>query len=249
MIKFDNPALCRNQIRCINVLRGHARVLSEECREEVTNRITSMGYPAGTINEVTEYLGKNAPIVIHFKPEIFIEKALTDGIYRNLFELHTGGGCTSENIRAQWESERFMRIYDKKEPFERPKYGSMNVLNHPQGTKPAQAYGVGYLVINDEVRIRCTMASGDTASKVCIGTPDYCLHVVKCFSDNELGSICQIVHNQIPYGEYRTETYREIQIHGELRFDRDISRIVVPEKYAVGAKKFADTYGVDYEVF
>lgn len=252
MIKAGDPALHRSQIRVINVLRGHSRVLSDEARDKVAKRIEAMGYPPETLDLVQQYLAKTAPLVIHFNPERTLEKFLGDTCYRNLFEIGTGGGCTDQKTRAGWESERFMNLYDGSVPFERPKYGSMNVLNHPGGTGPARAYGVGYIALRDHVRIRCTMASGDTSTAATMGTPDYCMHVAAQFTDNELRTACRIVHNEMPYGEYAGETYRELQIHGELNFARDIGRIVLPEsyrgsKYEALAIEFAGRNNAEFE--
>ncbi len=251
MIRAGDPALHRSQIRVINVLRGHSRVLSEEARKSVADRITHLGFPADTLDLVVNYLRHSAPIVIHFRPESVLEKFLDDTCYRNLFEIGTGGGCTDKTTRAGWESSRFMNLYDGSVPFERPKYGSMNTLNHPGGT-PARSYGPGYMVLQDHVRIRCTMTPGDSSSSATVGSPDYCLHVADSFTENEMLSVCKIARNELPYGKYGHETYREVQIHGELNFARDISRMVLPSSY-IGtqyetlANKFVATNDVEFE--
>jgi hypothetical protein len=57
------------------------------------------------------------------------------------------------------------------------------------------------------------------------------MHIAKHFSDNELRTVCRIINSEIAHGEWGGEAYREIQIHGELRFDRDFETVVLPRRY------------------
>jgi aminoglycoside phosphotransferase family enzyme len=72
------------------------------------------------------------------------------------------------------------------------------------------------------------------------------------FSDDELKKIIKIVNNEIPYAEYSTGTYREIQIHGEIKLNRDIAAIVLNPIYRAtdieeSAREFAKTNNCRFE--
>lgn len=234
-MRFDDPmvavALHRNQIRTLNVLRGHSRVLSDEARSKLLARVRHLGFDEAVLDAVVKYIAKEAPLCINFKPETVLDKFLGDDCYRNLFEIGTGGGCTDQKTRAGWEKERFMSLYEGAVAFERPKYGSMNVVSDPGGNRTVRGYGPAYMTLRPHVRIRTTMACGDTSTAATMGTPDYAQHVMLKFSENELKSCCEIVTNRIPHGYFQSETYRECQYHGEIRFDRDIASVVLPDTY------------------
>jgi hypothetical protein len=162
-----------------------------------------------------------------------------DECYRNCFEVRApmpgGRPLTSaefaQNARAQWESRIFYTRYDASPAVERVKYGCMNICSHPNGVRAAHGYGTSYFVLRDDrVRLRTSFASCDTASgAVKIGMCEHAAHVLAEYSDVELREIADVATGRIPHGDTAKNTvYKEIQIAGLVRFDRDIERLVMP---------------------
>jgi len=244
MLRGNDPSLHRDQVRVINTLRGHARVLSDEARPRVVARLGEEPTLA-----VQYYFAYIAPIVIHFKPAL-LEKFIKDTSYRNLFEIGTGGGCTIKSVRADMETSRFMGLYDKTAAFERPKYGSINVLRNPRGNMLATAYGDCYLELRDHVRLRCTVVPNmhDTANPgAVIGVLDYLMHSIEHMK--HLDIITRIATGVITHDATVVQgELNEVNIHGEVVFSRDVARVGIPavhrKEYGKTARLFEQTHGV-----
>ncbi len=68
------------------------------------------------------YIRDTAPIIIHFRSTL-LEKFLNDTHYRSMFEISPG----STGARKAWEKKLFNSCYDRSKPYERVKYGSLNI--------------------------------------------------------------------------------------------------------------------------
>jgi len=69
------------------------------------------------------------------------------------------GGCQA---RHQWEDKLFGGHYNHAKPFERCKYGVLNIHNDPNGVASCAGYGLSFMVLK-EVRLRTTFVSMDSA--------------------------------------------------------------------------------------
>lgn len=245
-IKPDE-SLQRDQIRTINVLRGRSKCDSIDASDKLLARVTdciagtSSKLPALMVDSVlldpqtvleatSDYIANIAPLVIHVKPDT-IPILIGDGHYRSSFETNTTQGKkTNSNYmkpRVGWESECFLGLYNSTTNFERPKYGALNFLNHATGVKSAIGYGSCYMTLKPHVRRRVTLATGDTSASRCLGVLDFCNHVLIALSDQELYYLIQIAVGLIESApnDLPAFTYREIQIHGELKLSRDIESL------------------------
>jgi len=125
----------------------------------------SLGFRIDECTSVLDYIRSHAPIIIHVHLDRLINAFLADTHYRNLFETSCGNGCTDKNTRKLWEDRLFAYKYSSAEPFDRVKYGVLNVSNDPAGVRSAYQYGDSYFLLRSErVRLRCTFADQDTGS-------------------------------------------------------------------------------------
>ena len=134
----------------------------------------------------------------------------------------------------------------------RPKYGNVNVLAHLKGDRKAAQYGKSYLVLRPGVRARCTITSADSSRPhAVLGTLQHCAHVLYkmlevCPDDARRRHLVEtFLTLATPTEEDANDAierrvtalremelnwdYMEVQIHGTLRFDRDVSMVVVHE--------------------
>lgn len=111
-----------------------------------------------------------------------------DTHYRNQFETLTSGGTLNQKVRTNWESRLFNQIYDKSKPFDRVKYGSLNVVNDPTGIRCCAQYGDSFLLLKQEVRYRTTFAWKDSGSSDVkeLACCEYYCHVLCQYTDKEL---------------------------------------------------------------
>lgn len=114
-------------------------------------------------------------------------------------------------------------------------------------------YGHSYFVLRN-IRLRTTFASCDTSyTNVKLAICEYYEHVLCEYTDNELKAICDVALKAKPYCDSSIiNRYKEIQIHGDVKFSRDIAKVVVgiqddnPEVRA-RAKEFGSKFNCDVE--
>jgi len=166
---------------------------------------------------------------------------MEDTLFKNLFDVKTGGGCTSTGPRKGWETSIFGPCYDNAcddendSPSKRPKYGVLDVCNDPQGVLPARCYGRSYFVFRN-VRLRTTFASCDTSAMPDLAVLDQHAKVLYEYFENELREVVRVA-TAPPGSEERVGDsgaiirYKEAQIHGEVQLARDIVRLVAVEEH------------------
>jgi hypothetical protein len=112
----------------------------------------------------------HARVVVHFHPDRFglkpmtvAESLLEDGRYRNQFETGLSSGSRTAfagGSRDRWERDLFGGAYHGSGVLadERPKYGSLELIRHPDG--PAPRFGSCYFVLRPAVSRRSTFTFG-----------------------------------------------------------------------------------------
>ena len=116
-----------------------------------------------------------APVVLNFHPDriasdgrMVAEAMLEDGIYRNQFESGiSNGGLTAfpGGDRDRWEERSFGGAYQRPgvSAHERPKYGGLNLMQHPDG--PCPRFGSCQLRLRQAVLARTTFSFGDSVTE------------------------------------------------------------------------------------
>ena len=198
---------------------------------------------------VLKHIAEKAQLTVNISPAV-LKLVSDDGYLRSVFEVNKKGDSYIRS-RFGFESVCFLKLYDTTTSFERPKYGAMNFLNLPGGVTTARSYGAWHLVLNDSVRRRCTLAPGDTFGVSTIGVLDFCTHVLCYLSKGELRDLIKVALGIIPHGTKYEGGYREIQIHGEVRCDRDFASINVPKGDAniQIAEEFSAKYGIPLVIY
>jgi len=179
--------------------------------------------------KLMHFMTNQVPLIIHVPPTT-IPKLLKDTHYRNLFEIGTGGGCTNQTMRKQFETEMFEDVYSNTfvKATEKPKYGCLNIGLSPSGISAASQYGKAFMTLNNAtVRWRASVTNQDSfSSKGVFGTMSNCQHLLSELSEDELQEICETaMYKTTPN---RPRQYREIQIHGPVLLKRDIVSLHVP---------------------
>ncbi|GIJ20934.1 DUF3626 domain-containing protein [Micromonospora lutea] len=224
-------------------------------------------------------LGRQGRITLNFHPDrlradgrTVAEALATEGIYRSQFETRiSNGGLTAYpgGDRDRWEQRLFGGAYQRPGvgPGERPKYGGLNLLDHPDGACPR--FGSCHLRLRPEVLTRTTFCFGDshlgprdvgtvdvvepvlaallTATAdtgVCLGRPGVDLATLT----GELLR-CQETLVASPRAAGRAlDDYIEAQVHGEIRLSRDVLELVVDPSFrgtgtAASLSAAADRFG------
>eukprot|EP00435_Cladocopium_sp_Y103_P024557 s1339_g6.t1 len=136
-----------------------------------------------------------APVIIHVQLDTVGRFLESDEFYRSQFETKTSNGALDDgnNIRIGWEEDLFGDAYHDATPFERCKYGALNVTNDYEGCKSAIQYGDSYLVLKD-VRLRCSFAATDSGgiegSRLAV--LDKYAHVLEEYDEHEIQGILDV---------------------------------------------------------
>lgn len=175
-----------------------------------------------------------------------VDLLMKDGgkLYRNMFELAAGSGrgSTDRGSRASWERRMYGETYAKEvEPGERPKYGCLNMTNDPKGVPNATQYGSSYFVLKNSLRWRCTFTSSDSSNRRChLATTR---QFAKFLADGAEGASDVELQKIWLHDGQTIEEYREVQIHGPVRFDCDVEKLVVDNDLPESVKSKCRQWG------
>jgi hypothetical protein len=172
---------------------------------------------------------QQSDIVMHIPLMTLIEETFInqkDRYLRNLFEINKGRGSNNKSNRSGWESIIFnSKLYDAFEPHDKVKYATLNIARAPHGVRSVgKQYGVTYLILNDNIKDRSTMTPRDSSmigANSGVGTFKDFFHIIRSIDG------ATYLTNLIKRSDEINYKYVEVQIHGELRFDRDVKKIMV----------------------
>jgi hypothetical protein len=107
-----------------------------------------------------------------------------------------------------------------------------NIENDKNGVNCAIGYGDSYLIMKDDIKLRTSLVFEDSSKKqIHIGSFKHFCHILYYLPDEDLKAILDaIVYNNDRINK-NFRYYIEAQIHGPIRFDRDIETVVINEKY------------------
>ncbi|CAK0862255.1 unnamed protein product [Prorocentrum cordatum] len=229
------------QRNALKRVRGSAEDLHRRALAKLRERCERLQIIDG-LEQIFEWVLWDAPIIIHIDLDAVGRYLKEDSYYRNQFETGTTKGLNILPIREGWEEKLFGECYKDALPFERPKYGVLDIMNDPEGVLAAKDYGRSYAILK-QARFRCTLTPRDSGKPSVefghVGTLDMCAHVLLEFSDEELGEIYRVAtaaDSRDRIGDSRHIQgfdYKEIQLHGELDLKKHVKRLVVDPQHLV----------------
>lgn len=258
--QFDSRAVCgvlEPPQAAIEFVRARAKVEHEEAWHRLCEKAHRNGITPGQVKNVLEWVRDRAPLIIHVDLDRFCEReGACGGFYRSRFEVAADGSECYLDKRSRWEQKLFDGHYDLAEPFQRPKYGVIDVMNDFRGCVwSSQQYGDSYLVM-DRARVwrRCSHTNGDSSEARAAATLDMCAHVLLDYGDADLRELARIAGGRRlqPGDSMKIEGYRykELQIHGELNLRKDVSKLVVASRHRGGGqeriRRLCDKYGWEF---
>lgn len=231
--KKINPVelkLTQKQFEAIYFFKKKSKIYSSNVKSLLKSKVINLGYNKGIFGKLSNYF-KNIKLIVHFDTKL-ISKFNDDDHLRNLFEVNSSKGYSSTTVRSEWENNLFNSIYNNSTPFERVKYGTINITNDKIGVSSAIGYGDSYLIMKDNIKLRTSLVFEDSSKKqIHIGSFKQFYHILYYLPDNDLKAIL----DAIVYNKDRIYTnfcyYIEAQIHGPIRFDRDVDLLVIDKKY------------------
>mmetsp|Transcript_35229 Transcript_35229/g.92822 ORF Transcript_35229/g.92822 Transcript_35229/m.92822 type:complete len:1830 (+) Transcript_35229:94-5583(+) len=183
------------QRKALALVRAQASENHDKALPDLRARFEKLGFGPRELSLVFSWIQDLAPVVIHVHLDRMGAFLEVDEFYRNQFETKTSCGALDpeNNTRKGWERELFAGAYEDAKPFERCKYGALNVMNDYRGVVSAKQYGDSYLVLKD-VRLRCTFASTDSGgiSGSRLAVLDKYAHVLAEYKDQEIRGLVAV---------------------------------------------------------
>lgn len=202
------------------------------------------------LEKVKLYVRDSAPLLIHVNLKTNLKYYVADDHYRNCFEI--SGGSTT---RVSVENGLFGNYYNNAKPFDRVKYGVLNILNDPAGVNICYRYGDSYFILKN-VRMRTTFTSRDSFANIQnIASCEHYLHVLNEFSNDEFKALLEVALGVVPFlrsSNIKMSEYKEVQYHGPINLYKDIECLVVNPVHRMDAellenlKKFEEKFDVPY---
>lgn len=236
---LEAASLIECQRKAVRHIRALAAVNHANALPGLLKRYKDLGFTEVQLKKTLDFIREQAPLIIHVDLDTMMQYFETDTNYRNQFETHSSGGCLSNDVRREWEFNLFGDSYDDSQfdvkGFDRPKYGVLNVFNDPRGIICCEQYGDSYLVMKD-VRLRVTGSPEDSCCCAAdrLSVLDYYGHVLNEYPDEQLKAVCAVANGEVL--DWDSEVivnydYKELQYHGEIRFDKHVERLVASERH------------------
>lgn len=201
-------------------------------------------------------------LTLNFHPDRLLRDGRTvataldeEGVYRSQFETGiSNGGLTAfpGGDRDRWEETLFGGAYQSGDvrPADRPKYGGLNLLDHPDGACPR--FGSCHLRLRPEVLGRTTLCFGDShLGPKDLGTVDVVEPVLAALLEATAGTGVSLgvagmdtptlLRTLVGRRERESarpgapgralDDYVEAQIHGELSLARDVAALVADPSF------------------
>jgi Protein of unknown function (DUF3626) len=226
---------------------------------------------------VVEAITRHGRLTLNFHPDRLLRDGRTvaealdqEDVYRSQFETGiSNGGLTAfpGGDRDRWEDKMFGGAYQRPGvlPAERPKYGGLNLLDHPDGACPR--FGSCHLRLRPEVLDRATFSFGDSyleptevgtaqvfepvLAALLTATADTGVSLGLAGLDTGalLGTLLRRRERASRAAGRALDDYIEAQVHGEVSLSRDVETIVADPSFRgteVGALlgRVADRHGV-----
>ncbi|MGM7722290.1 DUF3626 domain-containing protein [Metabacillus sp. Hm71] len=164
--------LSKSQLLAIEHITNYARNNKQEAKSTINHILKMSNIPRELFENAVVKLKKHARIALHFHPDrpdstmkSVAEALLEQGIYKSQFETLLSNGSVSAypgGERDIWEEEIFGGAYQLAGTTnnQRPKYGALNVMLHPDG--PAPRFGSCYFLLSPETSYRSTFTYLDS---------------------------------------------------------------------------------------
>jgi len=172
-IRPGSVELTRSQLAALDHITQYARHRKSGAGKAIDEVLYMSGIASETLEAAVGKIKSHAMVALHFHPDrpdremkTVAEALLEQGIYKSQFETSlSSGGLTAYpgGQRDIWEKDSFGGAYHLEDSTDsqRPKYGALNLMLHPDG--PSPRFGSCYFLLSPDVSSRCTFSYMDSS--------------------------------------------------------------------------------------
>ncbi len=234
------------QLKVVQRLHERAPISSAAAMPAFLNRARDLGYTDAEAQTVLEQIAQRGNLTIYFRPQKFLlshayiaDSFIRDGHY---------------NARGQEkESTLFEGLYPTDtRAVPRPKYSALNAEG-PYVTGASSVWGTAFLDLKPEVNVRTSLAPTNSEATDTLQTLGTTEHMARVLADPRLSYLhFRQIFDYLLKGDVRRLpdwSYVEGQIHGDVKFDRDLRAVVVVSGRTgadgeAGLRRMANHFGV-----
>ena len=164
-----SSGLTKPQSSAINYIREYARTRKRDTLETIKNILQMSNISQKYFDDSISEIKARMRVALHFHPDrldpdmkTVAEALFESGFYKSQFETLLSSGSVSAHpggARDLWEKKLFGNAYNS-DNSQRPKYGSLDLMCHPDG--PSPRFGSCYFLLKAEVSKRCTFTYMDS---------------------------------------------------------------------------------------
>lgn len=164
--------LTNAQQLAIQHIASHAQANKDEAESIIQEVLAMSNIAKDTLEQAINSINRHARVALHFHPDrlnaakiSIAEALLEEGVYKSQFETLLSSGSVSAYPGGQrdiWEEQLFGGAYQTEGTTnaERPRYGALNLMLHPDG--PAPRFGSCYFLLRPHMTTRCTFTYLDS---------------------------------------------------------------------------------------
>ncbi|MGG0813335.1 DUF3626 domain-containing protein [Paenibacillus alvei] len=164
--------LSKSQRSALHYVATYARGRKMNAQHTIAEILQRSAISQYKYDQAVQMLKSYARVALHFHPDrpdpnmkSVAEALLAQGLYKSQFETRLSNGSVSAfpgGERDLWEQKLFGGAYQREgvTNSERPKYGALNLMLHPDG--PAPRFGSCYFLLSPKVSQRCTFTYMDS---------------------------------------------------------------------------------------
>lgn len=245
---FLNEPLSDIQKKAVIYVMKKSKAFSKNTKDTVKLKFIKKGWDINLIPDIVNHIAC-CDAIIHFKITNLYQYFKNDAKYRNLFEIYKNSGSALKP-RNEWENNLFSNIYNDALPEERVKYGCINLYGKNYGCKSALIYGESYIILKSNVKKRCSFVCGDSSGmQPHLANFEHLYQLLLYINDSTILNLIKLVKGEkIDDDNY---PYVEIQIHGDVMWNRDIEKLMI-NKQAIEHNKneiMDSIKNIPYELF
>lgn len=164
--------LTESQLAAIKYITEYAKLRKDTASPKINYILRMSNITHETLENAFHKIKSHARVALHFHPDRLTpnfqsvaEGLLKSGEYKSQFETFVSNGKVAPHAdgeRDQWEKLLFGGAYNFRSSTttQRPKYGSLNLMLHPDG--PSPRFGSCYFLLRPSVSQRCTFTYLDS---------------------------------------------------------------------------------------
>lgn len=164
--------LSQSQKAAIDNITQYARLRKALAAPKIDHILQMSNITYESFEQALHKIRTHARVALHFHPDRLnlqmqsvAESLLESGLYKSQFETLLSNGKVAPQAggeRDRWEKQLFGGAYDfaTSSASQRPKYGALNLMLHPDG--PSPRFGSCYFLLRPAVSWRCTFTYLDS---------------------------------------------------------------------------------------